>query len=105
MARPTGFEPAISSVTGRRDGPASLRAQTIQCALYGPASLQAQNSRRIVAKPLGFCNSHGIMYQGVPPWLSWLEHRFRKAGVRSSNLRGGSSTLDSNMRVSYSGNT
>ena len=90
MARPTGFEPAISSVTGRRDG---------------PASLQAQNSRRIVAKPLGFCNSHGIMYQGVPPWLSWLEHRFRKAGVRSSNLRGGSSTLNSNMRVSYSGNT
>ena len=45
MARPTGFEPAISSVTGRRDG---------------PASLQAQNSKRIVAKPLGFCNSHGI---------------------------------------------
>ena len=42
MARPTGFEPAISSVTGRRDG---------------PASLQAQNSKRIVAKPLGFCNS------------------------------------------------
>ena len=34
MARPTGFEPAISSVTGRRDRPASLRAQTIQCALY-----------------------------------------------------------------------
>ena len=28
MARPTGFEPAISSVTGRRDRPASLRAQT-----------------------------------------------------------------------------
>ena len=27
MARPTGFEPAISSVTGRRDGPTSLRAQ------------------------------------------------------------------------------
>ena len=27
MARPTGFEPAISSVTGRRDRPASLRAQ------------------------------------------------------------------------------
>ena len=45
MARPTGFEPAISSVTGRRDG---------------PASLQAQNSKRIVAKPLGFCNSHGL---------------------------------------------
>ena len=26
MAGPTGFEPAISSVTGRRDRPASLRA-------------------------------------------------------------------------------
>ena len=26
MARPTGFEPAISSVTGRRDRPTSLRA-------------------------------------------------------------------------------
>ena len=26
VARSTGFEPAISSVTGRRDGPASLRA-------------------------------------------------------------------------------
>ncbi len=26
LARPTGFEPAISSVTGRRDRPASLRA-------------------------------------------------------------------------------
>ena len=26
MAGPTGFEPAISSVTGRRDGPTSLRA-------------------------------------------------------------------------------
>ena len=29
LARPTGFEPAISSVTGRRDRPASLRAQTL----------------------------------------------------------------------------
>ena len=47
MARPTGFEPAISSVTGRRDG---------------PASLQAQNSRRIVAKPLGFCNSRVLTH-------------------------------------------
>ena len=26
MAGPTGFEPAISSVTGRRDRPTSLRA-------------------------------------------------------------------------------
>ena len=26
LAGPTGFEPAISSVTGRRDRPASLRA-------------------------------------------------------------------------------
>ena len=25
LARPTGFEPAISSVTGRRDRPTSLR--------------------------------------------------------------------------------
>ena len=30
MARPTGFEPAISSVTGRRDRPASLRAHAYQ---------------------------------------------------------------------------
>lgn len=29
MARPTGFEPAISSVTGRRDGPTSLRAHIV----------------------------------------------------------------------------
>jgi site-specific DNA recombinase len=29
LARPTGFEPAISSVTGRRDGPTSLRAHKI----------------------------------------------------------------------------
>ena len=27
LAGPTGFEPAISSVTGRRDRPTSLRAQ------------------------------------------------------------------------------
>lgn len=27
VAGPTGFEPAISSVTGRRDRPASLRAR------------------------------------------------------------------------------
>ena len=29
LARPTGFEPAISSVTGRRDRPASLRAHAV----------------------------------------------------------------------------
>ncbi len=29
LARPTGFEPAISSVTGRRDRPTSLRAQNL----------------------------------------------------------------------------
>ena len=29
LARPTGFEPAISSVTGRRDRPASLRAHNL----------------------------------------------------------------------------
>ena len=30
LAGPTGFEPAISSVTGRRDRPASLRAHGYQ---------------------------------------------------------------------------
>ena len=29
LARPTGFEPAISSVTGRRDRPTSLRAHVL----------------------------------------------------------------------------
>ena len=29
LARPTGFEPAIFSVTGRRDRPTSLRARII----------------------------------------------------------------------------
>jgi hypothetical protein len=29
LAGPTGFEPAISSVTGRRDRPTSLRAQEL----------------------------------------------------------------------------
>ncbi len=29
LAGPTGFEPAISSVTGRRDRPTSLRAQDL----------------------------------------------------------------------------
>ena len=42
MARPTGFEPAISSVTGRRDRPASLRAQTLY-ALYSINELYASN--------------------------------------------------------------
>lgn|GEM_PF-2857147 len=30
LARPTGFEPAIFSVTGRRDRPTSLRAHMLQ---------------------------------------------------------------------------
>jgi hypothetical protein len=32
LAGPTGFEPAISSVTGRRDRPASLRAHGLPVA-------------------------------------------------------------------------
>lgn len=31
LAGPTGFEPAIFSVTGRRDRPASLRAHNCGC--------------------------------------------------------------------------
>ena len=37
MARSTGFEPAIFSVTGRRDRPTSLRAQnSIYVSIYAP---------------------------------------------------------------------
>ncbi len=39
LARPTGFEPAISSVTGRRDGPTSLRAQMFQELSYNTSFL------------------------------------------------------------------
>ena len=34
LAGPTGFEPAIFSVTGRRDRPASLRAHVIPVYLH-----------------------------------------------------------------------
>ena len=57
LAGPTGFEPAISSVTGRRDRPASLRAQKLPVGVFVDAersviSETTLNNYKLLKPPL-----------------------------------------------------
>ena len=85
MAGPTGFEPAISSVTGRRDRPTSLRARNLRA--HGAEfrrSGYCKDLAILASLPL-FCNrfapgNYAIMTTVTYADIAQLvERRFRKA--------------------------
>ncbi len=71
MAGPTGFEPAISSVTGRRDGPTSLRTLILV--------MLAKNYDSIVPKQLQPFRQKCIMIKSYAVVAQLVEQRTRKA--------------------------
>ena len=74
MARPTGFEPAISSVTGRRDRPSSLRAHKL-CVIVANFLVRGKGEYVWVAGTYA-C---GIIQSVDAAVAQLVERRFRKA--------------------------